>query len=311
MSTPRRHHYCPKFYLGNFTETNEQEGKLWVSDKTNPMIRFSKPVNEAHQRDFYYVELGNDEDPYFLEKEFSKIEGGAKTTIEYIIGHHALPAGEGFSYLMNLIGLQAVRTPGLRNTFGRFMENVARKVVSISTETRGRFELTKTRLNKSGYDVEGVTFEDLRSHLESEDFSLKIHQNHLLVLLLSSAGTITNLLHQRNWAVVVANTPGSFVTSDNPVGLMWIKPIGGFFSPGFGLPNTQVTFPISDTVGLIGTFEKCSAKVELNAEKLAAFNNNAISKATRFIYSKQPEFSWMCIEGKVRNRDDFYRLKPG
>jgi Protein of unknown function (DUF4238) len=54
MGTGRAHHYVPVFYLKGFKSPKDHE-YLWVYEQGRP-VRKSKPVNEAHERDFYAYE---------------------------------------------------------------------------------------------------------------------------------------------------------------------------------------------------------------------------------------------------------------
>ncbi|MBI2712598.1 MAG: DUF4238 domain-containing protein [Bdellovibrio sp.] len=311
MSEPRRHHYCPQFYLAAFTEDGTKDSRLWVIDKLDKKVRSSKPKNEAHQRDFYRVEVPGDEDPFALEKEFSKIETEASSAIQHIVQRRALPDNNGMGYLLSFIGLLAVRTPWHRAHVGGFMETVAKRLMDVVMATRERWEVTKRRMKESGHDVpDDVTYEQMADFIQRDQYRVEVDQNYQLSRMLKSAHTITNLLIRRNWMIVLAEE-GELVSSDNPVGLSWSKPMAGWYPPGFGLSNTEVSVPLSKTVGLIGIFEPAKLPIgALKAEGVATFNNQAISRATRFIYSPKDDFTWRPHTGEVLNREAFFQRKP-
>ena len=181
---------------------------------------------------------------------------------------------------------------------------MAKNVLDISSATKERFEASKQRMLKEGRDVGDITYEEYREYITGENFKVETHQNHLLLELLKMGGEITDLLFKRNWTVVAAADGAEFVSSDNPVGLTWIQNTG-FQSPGFGLPGTQVTFPLSKKVALIGIYENGPAIGELPLEGVAAFNNCAISGATRCIYSAAEDFSWFGSGEIIKNREEF------
>src|SRR5258707_736763 len=142
--------------------------------------------------------------------------------------------------------------------------------------------------------------------VQKDQYRVEVHQNEQLRVMLNSANLITDLLIRRNWIIVMADG-GEFVCSDNPIGLSWSKPVGPF-SPGFGLSGTEVSVPLSKSVGLIGIFETPKYEVaSLRAEGVASFNNKAIGRATRFIYSPRDDFSWRPDTGEVANRQDYFR----
>jgi hypothetical protein len=49
MSSPRRHHYLPQFYLRGFCRGNE----FWIFDREKGQFRLQTPVNTTVQTDFY------------------------------------------------------------------------------------------------------------------------------------------------------------------------------------------------------------------------------------------------------------------
>src|SRR4051812_44480612 len=133
MSEPRRHHYCPAGYLANFATPCERDGKLIATDASNAQERPSTPDNEAHQRDFYRIEVQSDkDDPFVLEKEFGKIEAPGIAAIKRVISSNRLPSGDDLNWIINFIGLLAVRVPSKRDRWKKFEQEVYRKILQMS-----------------------------------------------------------------------------------------------------------------------------------------------------------------------------------
>ena len=74
MAEARAHHYVPQFWLMGFTETGEQDGRLYVTNLPRKRQWPSNPRGAGHRRDFYRVEDPSLTDPFAIEKLFSKIE---------------------------------------------------------------------------------------------------------------------------------------------------------------------------------------------------------------------------------------------
>src|SRR5258707_11587264 len=113
MTVSRAHHYVPVFYLKGFTSPIAKDKEfLWVYEQGKP-IRKSKPVNEAHERDFYSYE---DEDGKRrdLERPLSGIESTMAPLFRMIDGHNFRFHPEEFAALTMFISLMWVRGP-----FGR------------------------------------------------------------------------------------------------------------------------------------------------------------------------------------------------
>lgn len=252
------------------------------------------------------MELDDGSDPFALEKEFSKIEGGASSAIDHILKTEKLPAVEPMEFLLSFIGLLAVRTPAYRKKIGGFNEDVAKMVMDVACADEQRFEITKNRLIAEGRDVGDISYEDMREFIDGDKYTVETHQNEHLTTMLTSASTITDCLLPRKWTVVLAK--GEFICSDNPVGLNWSKPPeGAWQSPGFGLEGTEVTIPLSKGVALIGTFENLKYETAtLDAIGVATFNNKSISRAERFIYGPGENFEWRQEDGKVVGVKEYF-----
>jgi hypothetical protein len=70
---PRRHHYVPQCWLAGFTETGENDGRLWVTDFSRQRQWPTTPANAGHIRDFYRL-ADPAPDPVAVERFFSRLE---------------------------------------------------------------------------------------------------------------------------------------------------------------------------------------------------------------------------------------------
>jgi len=306
MSNPRRHHYCPESFLAWFTTGLTRDGTLWVFDRTKHQIRKSIPKNEGHQRDFYRVDVNDGSDPFFLEKQFSDIEGGAKHAIDFILKEKRLPDVKSMEFLLSFAGLLAVRTPSYRKKMAGVYEELAKKVMEVACADEKMFEATKNRLIDEGHDLAELTYEDTKEFVEKDDYTVGTPQNQHLVTMLKSAATITECLYQRNWIIAVA-VGGEYICSDNPIGLDWSKKPTTWRSPGFGLSGTEVTIPISKGIALIGIFETPPyTTATLDRAGVANLNNKSIQRAERYIYGSNDDFIWRNEKGDVVNAKEYF-----
>ncbi len=102
-------------------------------------------------------------------------------------------------------------------------------------------------------------------------------------------------LFGRNWALVKStNESGPAITSDNPVILTWNEPekIPSFYreSPGFGMKSTQVYFPVSQNLALIGEFDSEDNTIDGNLQLISILNSKVLHNAYRQIFSPRIEF---------------------
>lgn len=104
--------------------------------------------------------------------------------------------------------------------------------------------------------------------------------------------TMLQYLHRRSWAVLISDRRGEqFVTSDHPVSLTWSDGRKhGFHPPGHAHIGTDVTFPLSSSVALLGRFEPFIPVSEASTENVAAINAKTINFAERFVASCSDDF---------------------
>jgi hypothetical protein len=115
--------------------------------------------------------------------------------------------------------------------------------------------------------------------------------------LFAAHGAILQPLAARQWSLLVASEGDHFVTSDHPVYLGWSierapAERGAFVSPGFGLPETEVVFPLHPTLALYGVFEQPGAVRGANQELVARTNSRQVMNAMRYVLSDTPDFHW-------------------
>ena len=67
---PRKHHYVPQCWLAGFTETGENDGRLWVTDFSRQRQWPTTPANTGQIRDFYRLS-DPAPDPVGVERAFS------------------------------------------------------------------------------------------------------------------------------------------------------------------------------------------------------------------------------------------------
>jgi hypothetical protein len=108
-------------------------------------------------------------------------------------------------------------------------------------------------------------------------------------------------LVKRRWVFFrAARNSGGFVTSDHPVNLLWSDSVdrGPLNSPGFGLRNTVVTFPLTTKLAIAGAFEFENDAREISEEMVAGFNGVTIISATRHIYARDLSFRYQLRESE-------------
>jgi hypothetical protein len=312
----RRHHVIPQLYLAGFTNSGEKDGLLYAHDLSQLKTWKAKPANVAFVKDFYKIDApGIDADA--IEKSFWEIEGQAARVLKKIIELNRLPARrKGYGILMQFMAQLVMRRPSVRENLTQTTEKLLRMVDQMHAsfpddQLRAKFD----RLREQNPDMPEVDLDAFREFVKSDEYTIEFpqnfHINNLMTTLLPVADeTIAPLLALRHWVLWVAQDgAGHFITSDRPVVLTWTIEVPPFYedSPGFGLENTLVVFPISKKLVIYGRFDgPRNAVIPAGAEQVALINRMMSRSVVRFIYSTDEDFVWKKLDESIGNRRDMF-----
>ncbi len=148
-------------------------------------------------------------------------------------------------------------------------------------------QLMKSIGSTDGKLKSAVSYEDMKDFHSRKEYEINVAKEHHIHMELQSLEHIVPILHGRNWLLMKSSDQsGPFITTDNPVNLTWNDPdaIPPVYrnSPGFGLKQTQVYFPLSKDLALLGEFDGREGFLDAPPELVAVFN----SKMLMFLYLK-------------------------
>lgn len=303
MKPTRRHHYCPASYLASFASPQHRDGRLFVLDLARGKSRPSTPDKEGHERDFYRIEPADPStDPNAIETEIGKIEASAAPAIRRVIESGSPPSNsDDFTELMNFLGLLGVRVPAKRRRWAGFQEKIYKMIMQMTAANEQLLKSAVARARAADPSLGEADYEKFKSFVDGDEYTVETHQNDLILTMLQQAGTLTELLARRRWHVATASGDETFVTSDDPVHLRWIRPIGGFRPPGYGLGNTEVKVALSPRTLLIGVFEEgIQGPFVLDDKGVQNFNAEVLGHASRFVYASNDNVRWLDDAGASR-----------
>jgi hypothetical protein len=308
---PRLHHYIPQGYLRGF---GWKEGKknwyVYAADLEGERTFKTNTKNICAERDFLRVDLeGVPQDK--IEKDMSRFEADARNAILRIDKSKSFK-GDDRSTVLNLMALLAVRSPRMRENIRDFHERVMKMTMSVTLATKERWESQIAQAKASGqtFATEG-SYEDIKEFHESGQYSINVAREFLIGLELDSFRTVLDLLVARKWRLYYSGRlGGSFVTSDRPVGLIWLNPeqVPPFqrASPGFGMINTEVTFPLTSNCFLIGRFEGIEdGSEEAHPRTIGACNTRTILHWPNYVISNDRTISYRSPGGANHVDDKF------
>src|SRR5262249_17366456 len=136
-SAPQIHHYIPQCYLLGFVEDAERP-RLFTIDLETRRTFSPNPKNIGAERDFNTYLLDG-ESKYNLEHAISLFEDELAPVLRDF-DQSAEFAGECRVLILNLIAALALRNPRMRATMESFVTEVCEMVLSLTLQTRERWE---------------------------------------------------------------------------------------------------------------------------------------------------------------------------
>jgi hypothetical protein len=291
--TARRHHYVPQCYLKGFVR-DRSKPKLFVIDGKEHRSFPTAPANVAAERDFHRIEIEGYE-PDVLETSFSVFEGEASQALDRIIAARSIRDENDRTYLLNLMAMLAVKNPRHRENSRRVQEQLWKRVLDVATATPEMWASQIRRAKASG-DIESdadTEYTKMRAFIEADQYKIEVPTGRHLEQEIKSFETVLPFFFRRHWVLLKApRRQTGFVTSDHPVCLMWSDPARRehFKGPGHGRRGTQIVFPISNELAIMGAFEAYDDEIDVRQSFISEVNATIILYSDRQIYARDGHF---------------------
>jgi hypothetical protein len=295
MSTPRKHHYLPQFYLEGF-KIEPQKGKkphIWQIEKGSDQAYYSPAIEDTGCiRDYHSLDFTDKEPDYkSVEALLSKLESEQSALVRVIRETKRIDASQ-VEPLSVFISLMRYRVPSFADHVETSLRSVVLDTFKIMYRA-GRFSTPPPEVKKL-FDSKGI------------DESLQVSISNWKILShmfeVGLAPESIGLLAEYNYHVYSANEVGFFVTSDNPVALYQlnyekIRPYG----VGLAMKGVEVTFPLtSDTLIRAGHDVKPGASIASVGE-IEEFNRRTITMSERYIFASAVSTELRCQIGELKS----------
>lgn len=310
-------HYLPQCYLKGFAMAPSKKSQLHVFDmKTNRWFQ-TVARNVGARRDFNTVKLQN-QPPDAVESLISGFETKFDAILTTMRQTFCMPTGADFENLMAMVAMMAIRNPLVRQNHNKFQTQVLRRIMDLEFASKERYEATVQRMKEDGISFSGpdIAFEDLKKFHQDGEYSITIENTINVISEMKTVPTVAALLTKRKWTLIITGkTAGHFICCDHPVSLTWNdgKLQGGFHPPGYALPSTDVVFPVTKEMALIGTFEGEDRVITANADSVALLNSRIIENCDWQIYSPRAEFTFLTADRNICHSEqlkDFLKRSP-
>lgn len=303
MSASRHHHYLSQCYLKGFTQGNSKKSKLTVIDLKGKKKFETIPRNVGGMRDFNRVEIEG-VDPEIIEKNQSVFEGKVATALKKLEETHDF-SGETKNLILELIGMLAIKSPEMRENLSKPLIQLAKMTTAMTMQTKERWQSQVDQAKAdTGEDISnGKTYEEMKEFVERGEYDISVSKEYQIHMELTGMQYITELLHDRNWMLVKAvNESGEFISTDNPVSLTWNYPDTATqsMSPGFGLKDTMVYFPVTKNLALVGEFNGEDGVKEANKFLVSILNSKIIGNCYQRLFAAKSNFNYVAKGGEIK-----------
>jgi hypothetical protein len=295
----RRHHYIPKFYLKGVAVARKKSHQLIVFDKGSWTTFLAATDKVAVEMDFNRVEIEG-HPPDVVEKAMAEFETEAAAALERIVAAKSIRQTEDRSYLLNLIGLLAVRNPRLRENYRDFEERVMKTLMRLATATPERWASQMARAKAAGYIRKDapIDYAKTRKLVTEDKYRVEVPTGRHIVLEMGGLEAVLPYLFERKWALLKCESnSGGFVTSDHPVCLYYPKK--GGLRAGHRTRGTEIVFPICSRLAMVGAFEIEDREIDAPEQLVAEVNGAVIEFAERRVYARDCNFCYALESGEA------------
>ncbi|OFW88671.1 MAG: hypothetical protein A2W44_12105 [Acinetobacter sp. RIFCSPHIGHO2_12_41_5] len=302
--TARHHHYLSQCYLKGFTKGKAKKSKLTVVDISQRKIFETIPRNVGGIRDFNRIEIDG-LDPNILESALSDFEGVVATSLKRLSETGDF-FGQTKNSILHLVALLAVRSPERREHMRTIRAQIAEVAMGVMLDSKDMWETHAEKIKAGGdnHDAVSASYEEAKRFYESKEYEIIVSRESHIRSEMIQVDAIVALLLKRNWQVLKASdNAGPFITSDSPVILSWCEPdsipLMYRHSPGFGLRGTEVYFPISQDVALLGRFDGLDNVLNASRELVAILNSKMLCNLKKQIYFPRVGFEFYDDKKKI------------
>lgn len=288
----RKHHYVPQMYLSGFANA---AGQLFAVNADGRKCFWPTPANIAAERDFNTIEAEGIP-PDALEKEIAKLEGSIAPGIKRTRDTASFGKdGKDREDIINLIALMALRNPRSRKEMGELYSQLARAMLLLTFEEKGRWEGWVEEEKKTGKwpQDEPADYEGYKRFVDKHINKLRVHQDFSLQMELRALEDVYRYFDARRWRILKAQEgSGGFVTTDHPVCVHRGDGVnyGQQYAPGLGLCNRDVLIALSPKVALIGRLDGQEDYLEVGRHTVASFNATVMGYAMKQVYAGDDGF---------------------
>lgn len=242
MSSPKRHHYLPQFYLRGFC----RDGAFWIFDRERNEFRIQTPINTTVQTHYCSYRREDGSLDARLEVLFSEVEALTAPVIEKVEGGKVLSSDEK-SVLSVFAGLQQFRIPDYERLHHELRQGILGELagnVAPATDEEIAKAPGVVPPDEAGPRVSAF---ELVKELEELEKDSSLAHNDFLDMIIPLTSKISEVLLTMSWTIVHAPSETSFITTDCPFQTLPPPDFDptGLEGYGIGTPGSLKIMPLS------------------------------------------------------------------
>jgi len=209
--------------------------------------------------------------------------------------------------LANLIALFGIRIPQVREKRRDFEERISLRIMETMLSSRDLYKSEMQRINEHRKEegnepLEVMNYEKMKRTFKSTEWRIEVPNELHLLREMELLDAVIPLVFDRDWILSVAPSGHQFICSDRPVSLVWTSPIPSVnYAPGFGVENSELTFPLSKGLAITGCFEAEERVVEVSPARVNQINGRTVAFSERLLYSEGNDFSFSDTDGRTKD----------
>ena len=291
MSSPKRHHYLPEFFIKGFAEGSS----VVVYDRQKREYRRQKPRKIAVIGHYYSYQDEDGTKDDSVEKVLSQFEGRAKPVIDKLDRGERLDEIEHVdsAYFLALLVTRVPRHEREREE----IVNLALK--HITKQAFKSVEAVQTYFAGTPHAMSDEQARSFFKFVHEEQYNLKQSRNEAISGMLEQARVVAHGLATMNWVVVHAPEDARFILSDAPVGFITDEAEEKSGEPVLGVLSEKATkvFPLNRRTALLAvTAGLRTAHASVTKEQVRELNRSLVMESERIVIGADGETVRIAIE---------------
>jgi hypothetical protein len=299
-SEPRKHHVLPSFYLAGFAPNDSATGRLHVFDFSTGR-RYKSTPRKAHRQTDYFRFEEPGFDPNLMEKELSRHETALAPSVRQV-GSGEIANRKAIAMTLELAAALHVRSTTARTNIGKgAAAGIAAKLRKGGISREVWEDIRQSELRNGATPDQVPDYDKAIERLLNTEWYPNPPAGAIFVHFWDLIDEYWKMLRRHRWETHVTDpaTNGGFITSAHP--LAWgnldeimSKRIGTedmhIGTEDLGDPKTEVTFPVSRKVALIGYPDAREARCTATDQSVAHVNSRTLHLSGGVVFHAHNDF---------------------